>query len=53
MNASPLTDSSKCFQQTAVTFQGQVIEGTSTVHFLKDVTLAEILSVSGEQVVQQ
>lgn len=45
MNASPLTDSRKWFQKTAVTFQGSVIEGISTVQFLMDDTLAEILSL--------
>jgi len=53
MNASPLIDSRMCFQQTAITFQGQFIEGISTVCFLRHATLAEILFVSEEQVMQQ
>lgn len=52
-NATPLTESRKSFQQTAATGQGQVVEGISAGHFVKDATLAKILSVSEEQVTQQ
>lgn len=48
-----LADSRKSFQQTAAPFQGQVAEGSSTVHSVKNATLAGILCVSEGRVTQQ